>query len=187
MKRGTFKKKTVDEIKAIQEKRKALGIPPRRQKLTATGSKRVKNTTLHKTATKKHRKPKPKTITQAKLKKTLDSIFSQYIRRKYADENGMVKCYTCPRIFHWKEIQNGHFISRSYLATRFDENNCRPQCVGDNIFGHGRPLDFEENLKKELGSDYVEAMKLKRHLTVKLDRQWYINRIEEYTILLNSL
>ena len=128
---------------------------------------------------------KPKTA--AKLKKDLDAIFSKYIRLKYSDENGNVACYTCGKVMHWKQIQNGHFISRQYLATRWHEDNCRPQCVGDNIFGNGKPLDFEERLKEELGSQYVEDMKMLRHKSLKLDRHWYAEQIAIYQAKFDSL
>jgi Bacteriophage Lambda NinG protein len=129
--------------------------------------------------------PKPKTA--AKLKKELDAIFSKYIRLKYSDENGNVACYTCGKVMHWKQIQNGHFISRQYLATRWHEDNCRPQCIGDNIFGNGKPLDFEERLKKDLGSQYVEDMKMLRHKSLKLDRHWYAEQIAIYQAKFDSL
>lgn len=129
-------------------------------------------------------KPRGKVKTQAQLKKMLDSIFSVYIRKKYADADGNVACYTCGKVLPWQHIQNGHFISRSYLATRWHENNCRPQDVGCNVFGNGKPLDFEERLKKELGADYVENMKASRHQMLKLDRNWYIAEIEKYKQLL---
>jgi len=67
------------------------------------------------------------------LKKKLDTIFSTYIRLKYADEDLNVKCFTCDKVYHYKKIQNGHFYSRSILSLRWDEQNCRPQCYGCNI------------------------------------------------------
>ena len=33
--------------------------------------------------------------THTKLKKELDKVFSQYVRYAYADDNGIVECYTC--------------------------------------------------------------------------------------------
>ncbi len=120
-----------------------------------------------------------KVKTQAQLKKELDRVFSLFIRAKYPK-----KCYTCGAI--GKTLQNGHFIARSYLATRFLEDNCRPQCVGCNLFGGGKPLDFEENLKKELGAKRVESMKKSRHTITKLSPQWYESKIKEYTNLLGG-
>lgn len=95
---------------------------------------------------KKTKKPKKKTTSQ--LKKELDNVFSQYIRNIYS-KDGKVACYTCGIVKEFREIQNGHFVSRSYLATRFDENNCRPQCVGCNLFGGGRTAIFATKLEEE--------------------------------------
>jgi len=116
---------------------------------------------------------RPKQPSQAMLKKELDRVFSLYIRAKYKKE-----CYTCGK--RGVTLQCGHFVSRQYLATRWDENNCRPQCVGCNMFGGGKPLDFEERLKKDLGDEIVEKMKKSRHQVLKLDRQWYLTSIALY-------
>ena len=169
MRRSGFRQQSIEEVRTKQAAKIAL----RRATSPATGFK-----------AKKGSKSKKKVKTQAQLKKELDTIFSIYIRQKYADSEGNVECYTCRKIFHWKKIQNGHFISRSYLATRFHENNCRPQCVGDNIFGNGKPLDFEERLKQELGADLVEKMKASRHISLKLDRHWYTAEIAKYKLLI---
>lgn len=144
--------------------------------------KPLRSTTGKKTTKKTHAKKQP---SQAKLKKQLDSIFSQYIRRKYADQNGMVHCYTCSTVKHWKEIQNGHWIPRNNLATRFSENNCRPQCVACNMFQHGMPDVFAVNLIKE-GVDIV-ALQQTRYSVFKIDRQWYLEQIEKYTALLEGM
>lgn len=125
-------------------------------------------------------KKKTKTKTQAQLKKELDKIFSLWVRQSWANNDGMVSCYTCGKVAHWKQMHAGHFIPRHYLITRWDENNVRPQCVGDNIFGNGKPLDFEERLKKEIGEKKVEDMKKKRHLIMKVDSNWYLKQIEVY-------
>lgn len=122
----------------------------------------------------------------AKLKKELDSVFSRYIRQKYSDNQGEVSCYTCGKRGHWKTMQNGHFVSRQYLATRWDENNCRVQCAGCNLFGNGQLLDFEENLKLELGPTFVENMKFMRHQILKLDRVYYETRIRYYKDILKE-
>lgn len=79
----------------------------------------------------------------------LDFIFSRYIRLKYADKNGKVKCFTSDKEMRWQEAQNGHFISRSNLATRWMEENCRPQSEYDNCHLHGNLEIFKERLEKE--------------------------------------
>ena len=128
---------------------------------------------------KPHAKNQP---TQAKLKKAFDSVFSKYIRQKYADDNGMVHCYTCSTVKHWKEIQNGHWIPRNNLATRFSEENCRPQCVACNLFQKGMPDVFAVNLIKE-GVDIV-ALQATKYKVFKIDRQWYEEKIKHYQALL---
>lgn len=120
-----------------------------------------------------------KDYTTGKLKKELDTIFSKYIRAKFPK-----RCYTCKKPA--TTLQCGHFVSRQYLATRWSEDNCRPQCWGCNGFGKGQLLDFEENLIGELGKDKVEALKKSRHKTLKLDRAWYEEKIEHYKKLIKE-
>lgn len=121
----------------------------------------------------KTRKDVKKTKSLANLKKELDRVFSIYIRLRHPR-----RCYTCGKTE--VTLQCGHFVPRQYLATRWSEDNCRPQCIGCNIFGNGQLLDFEENLKKELGEKTVEKMKMSRHQVLKLDRVWYETEIEKY-------
>lgn len=101
------------------------------------------------------RKNKEKTMTW--YKKRADAVFSQYMRQKYADENGNIQCYTCPTIRPLKKMQNGHFVGRKYLGTRYEEKNCRPQCwyCNGHGYGNGRPVEFAIGLKKEYGDSIV--------------------------------
>lgn len=124
---------------------------------------------------------------QQKLKEKLDAIFSKYIRWSHADENGICTCFTCNKQLEVKRIQNGHFIPRNILITRFDENNCRPQCVGCNMYGNGKFVDFRENLVKELGEKKVKEMEASRFKMVKLDVHWYKEKIEFYKKLVKEL
>lgn len=116
----------------------------------------------------------------AHLKRKLDSVFSKYIRAKYPKV-----CYTCQKPSN--ALQCGHFVSRQYLASRWEEDNCRPQCWGCNGYGRGQLLDFEENLKHELGESRIEEVKRSRHAIVKLTPDWYEGQIKHYTISLRDL
>lgn len=123
--------------------------------------------------------PKPKKISTAKKKKQLDAIFSKYIRAKYA-KNGMVACYTCGAVKPISEMQNGHFISRSYLATRYLEENCRPQDWGCNAkhLGNGRPVEFARKLEEEtpgiVNKLYLKAQEITKYYP-------YDEKIKEFT------
>jgi len=170
MKRTGFKKPTFAEAlekKRLSDARRATRKPLKRAKLDSKGVKPKKAT-----------KTRIKSKSLAKLKKELDRVFSLFIRQKYANEDGMVKCYTCSTVKHWKEMQNGHWIPRNNLATRFHEDNCRVQCVGCNMFQKGMPDVFAVNLIKE-GVDLVELQKT-RYSVFKVDSLWYESKIAHY-------
>lgn len=93
--------------------------------------------------------------------KKLDEIFSQYIRLKHSDSNGVCRCITCGKPVFWKDIQNGHYMSRVYRSTRFDENNCRPQCMPCNVFLHGNISKYRKALVDELGGEMVDMIETK--------------------------
>lgn len=106
------------------------------------------------------------------LKKELDTVFSLYVRAKYPKV-----CYTCGRE---GKLQNGHFVIRQYLMTRWEEDNCRPQCFGCNIRGKGRTADFEERLIEELGEARVKEIKALRKELLQPNRAWYESQIDLY-------
>ena len=129
-----------------------------------------------------------KSKTHGQLKKELDKVFSQYIRWHYADSNGMVECYTCYNKKHVKEIHNGHFLSRRHTATRWHEDNCRPQCPRCNLFSQGEQFLFGSRLQAEIGHDAVEQLQALSRTSVKYSTaelkeliQYYKARLKELT------
>lgn len=120
----------------------------------------------------------------AKLKKELDALFSRWVRLSYADGRGFVRCFTCDAKFFWKKIQNGHFIRRQYLATRFDPRNCRPQCVGCNIYGDGKMVEFSAKLEKETPGItivlYREAQKITKNYPYAVEIERYKTLLKKY-------
>lgn len=118
-----------------------------------------------------------KKSTISKLKSELDRVFSLYIRAKYPKV-----CYTCGK--QGVTLQCGHFIPRNILITRWEEKNCRPQCIGCNLFGNGRILDFEDHLVKELGRKEVDRLKASRFTILKLSTAWYLKTIDYYKSML---
>ena len=115
------------------------------------------------------------------LKKKLDTIFSIYIRLKYADEDFNVQCFTCDRIYPYKKIQNGHFYSRGILSLRWDEQNCRPQCYGCNIARSGNYIEYYKRLEKEIGKGGMDYLEYKRHQIKKMNKLDYQIYIDTYT------
>ncbi len=125
--------------------------------------------------------------TISKLKKELDKWFSLYIRLRDS-HNGLVQCFTCGCVKHYKKgMQNGHFQSRSFLATRFDEENCQAQCVGCNMFKQGEQYKFALNLDAKYGEGTAEHLEGLARTTVKISRIEYEEKIGYYKSLVNKL
>lgn len=120
------------------------------------------------------------------LKKELDAIFSYWVRLIWSTSDGYCTCITCGERVFWLYIQNGHYLSRIYLITRFEPDNCRPQCQSCNWAqsankGGSKQLDFEDALVEELGEERVKEIKKLRDITnTQYDTQWYIEKIKHY-------
>lgn len=110
----------------------------------------------------------PKKKTQSKLIEQLDALHSEFIRRRFANEKGIVKCWTCDREYHWKQIQCGHFQSRRHRSTRWDELNTMPQCTGCNVFKQGQQYIFGKKLDQVYGTGTAEGLEQKARLSCKL-------------------
>jgi len=113
-------------------------------------------------------------------KKKADRYFSIYVRRLNADKNGMAVCCTCHAIKPWKELQNGHYIPRNHLSTRFDLRNCDPQCVGCNLFGGGKHDEFALHLIAKYGKDILEDLNTQKNKPIKYTIANYQDMIEHY-------
>lgn len=125
--------------------------------------------------------------TISKLKKELDKWFSLYIRLRDATDEGLVQCFTSGRVYHYKEIHAGHFISRRCLATRWCEINVQPQSAKDNLFGQGEQYRFGLNLDAKYGEGTAEELELKSRQTVKLSRVDYEDKISYYKDAVKNL
>ena len=130
------------------------------------------------------RKVKRKTLV-----KKLDAIFSEYVRRKHADKNGIVKCYTCNKKAYWKGegMQNGHFISRKSRILRWREDNCKPQCYSCNCHFYGRQYVFALNLNKEYGYNIAEELLIESKKIIKQSDQDLLDLIDDYKQKVESL
>lgn len=121
-----------------------------------------------------------------KLKKDLDKVFSEYIRKKHADWKGEVECYTCYKKFPIKNIQNGHFVSRVYTSLRWSIDNCKPQCYSCNIMKNGNMDEFAARLERETPG-IVNQLNVWKHrpvsplkaLELELNIKEYKNKIKE--------
>ena len=114
------------------------------------------------------------------LKNKLDKAFSEYIRRKYADKKGIVACVTCGAKKPWKQMQAGHYIKRSHMATRWYELNVYPQCCGCNMFLHGNYPKFTEWIIKNKGLFTLEYLLDRQKEIVKISQADMQVMLEDY-------
>ena len=109
----------------------------------------------------------------------LDKVFSEFIRLRDSDENGICTCITCGAKHHWKNMDNGHFVKRQHMALRFNEINCNAQCRKCNWLGQGEDVKYAEALKKKYGNDIVDKLMVAKRQTNKLS-QFYIDEMTKY-------
>ena len=122
-----------------------------------------------------------------KLKKELDKWFSLYIRLRDATDEGLVQCFTSGRVYHYKKIHAGHFMSRRHLSTRWCETNVQPQSAADNLFGQGEQFKFGLNLDGKYGEGTAEELQYKSRATLKISRVEYEEKISYYKSLVDKL
>ncbi len=101
---------------------------------------------------------KPKTKRQ--LIKIADTLFSRYIRLKYAYGNGMCICVTCGKPYHWKKIHAGHYIVRVWMRTRYDNCNVHPQCCYCNTWLNGNTEMYHDFILDTYGQDVLDELKV---------------------------
>lgn len=119
-------------------------------------------------------------MSKPKLIKELDVWFSRYIRLKYSDSRGYCRCISCGKVYFWKEIQNGHYMSRRYMSTRFSEDNCRPQGVECNIFNQGAIQMYRRALIKEIGEQRVDLIEVRARQENKNWSLFELKQLIEY-------
>lgn len=117
------------------------------------------------------------------LHKKAWGLFTEYIRRKGADEFGINSCYTCGKRSEWKMLQGGHFF---HGKLDFDERNIHPQCPGCNMYLSGNLAPYGVRLALELGLEGFERLRLDSN-TIRYSNDDLERIIEEYTIKLEQL
>ena len=121
-----------------------------------------------------------KTIPQ--LQNTLWPLIALYIKQVHAVDGEWCRCFTCDKAIKigTPDCHCGHYLSRRYSPTKYEEDNMRPQCGGCNGYGNGKPVEFERRLKLEIGDDAVEALKVLSTQKWKWDRYDLTEKIKYY-------
>jgi len=130
---------------------------------------------------------KIKKPTLKSLKKRAWKMFSEFVRRRDADKDGFVSCFTCGERMLWKESHAGHAIPGRHNAVLLDPDIVKPQCPRDNVFLGGRLHVFATRLIKERGLEWWEEKLSNSRKAVKFSRSDLENTINLYKKKLETL
>ena len=78
-------------------------------------------------------------------------------------------------------------MSRRSYATRWDENNCRPQCMKCNMYSQGEQFLFSKYIDNKYGEGYSEVLMYKSRETVKFSDFELEEMITDYKEKLKDL
>lgn len=111
------------------------------------------------------RKPRQDWMHQA------DQLFSRMVRER---DGSCVRCGSTDR------LQCAHIISRSYHATRVDEDNAVALCQGCHVFFTHRPLEWIDFIEARHPGRY-EVLRVRALSGVKVDWQAEVARLTSPT------
>lgn len=114
---------------------------------------------INKKSIKKHITKKKKSWSIARWHKEAKVAFQKYVRLRDANDQGDVKCVTCPKVGKWNDnFDGGHFIRAGNRSICFDERNCHSQCKGCNNYGNGQWERYALFIKDRYGLDTLEFL-----------------------------
>lgn len=117
--------------------------------------------------------PKPKKKSLSSLVRKLDEVFSMYIRLRDSKAFGYraFRCISCGQVKPFDQMDCGHFIGRTHMSTRFDEDNCHGECRGCNRFSADHMIYYQRNLEGLIGKEKLDLL-LARGRGVKKWTAW---------------
>ena len=138
---------------------------------------------------KKHKRRKKGELT--KLKDALWELCKLITRKRCVQPDGTWICYTSgKRIVFPKDAHTGHCIPSSLCSVelRYDLKNLRVQTYDQNINKNGNPLQFERNLIRDHGQEYMDDLWNRNEATKgkTYTKEWFIEKINSYTSLLEK-
>ena len=141
--------------------------------LTPKTPLKAKKALVTKSVLKAREKPRKQLATPiTKLRKKADILFSKAIRLRDVDSNGVGACITCESRVHWKSAHAGHFMSRRFPATRWDDENVNLQCVSCNTFNAGEQYKYSLAVDLKYGDGTAAKLAAKSQLYFKVTRAY---------------
>lgn len=135
----------------------------------------------------KNRRSQPVSDLRKQINK-LDKVFSEFIRLRDANRQGICQCITCKRYFRWNDGDAGHYVQRDRLATRFDEKNVNAQCKYCNRFRSGEQYIHGIEIDKKYGENTAQKLILISKVKgCKLDLFWIDTKLKHYRAKIKKL
>lgn len=122
----------------------------------------------------------------ATLKRDLDLIFSQWLRKSGANENGICECFICGHAAHYSEMQAGHFVKRGNSFLRYDPRNITINCKSCNEYKDGNLVLYAKKLEEQ-NPGITSILMEEGNIVYKFTRQELKDLISEYTKRLKQL
>ena len=111
----------------------------------------------------------------------LDSIFSQYIRKRDCP-NDVGRCISCGSIITPSTCDAGHYIPRTHLSTRFDERNVNAQCYECNRLKNGNIKGYKIGLIEKYGELVIDELTRLKNQTRKYSKSELQDLINKYKL-----
>ena len=110
--------------------------------------------------------------------KTVDKWFSFFIRaRDTIKKNGF--CPTCGRHITFETSDCGHFLSRRFMSTRWNERNAYAQCLKCNRFENGNQYEFGLYVESLHGKQAAKSLLIESKKTAKYTK-FELNELSKY-------
>ena len=130
---------------------------------------------------------------KTKAMKLADKWFSRWIRIKHhrliaTDGTVFCKCIITGSIKAANLMDNGHCFSREFKATRYEEDNCRPQNRSSNRFsGEADHYKFRDHLMAEIGEERFNRIDQLRKENGENNIIFFKEQSDKYKKLTNDL
>lgn len=149
-----------------------------------TPQKKPTKTVWNKPKKRKSKLNKDGSKSLATLDKELDEVYAAWIKVRDSKDGMNAECYTCGAIKPLNELQNGHYISRRFKSTKYDERNTHVQCMRCNVILKGNIPNYSVSLVNEFGVDILFELKRLSEKPFKGTREYYISMKDYYLDML---
>jgi len=128
-----------------------------------------------------------KALTVGRCKNDALKEFQKLRRMQESYLDGTAFCISCGKSQHMKEMDGGHYISRTRTVTAFSPLNVWPQCKYCNQHLNGNQSEYRRGLITKVGVEAVEFLEEMQKEELTLTKWNYAVRREYYRSCIKQL